>query len=102
MWISKQVLHLILVMKQRNTLPYKKGKIWSPKRAAPYNVLRTGQAGPVVEQVEVYDQSSSFLCFFLLFQIAKCCLFVVVFKTHPVIPSALSGVQVQNTMYSYH
>lgn len=55
MWISKQVLHLMLVMNQSNTLPYKKGKIWSPKRAAPYNVLRTGQAGPVVEQVEVYE-----------------------------------------------
>lgn len=64
------------------------------------HVLRTSQAGPVVEQAKVYECSWSFLCFFLLFLIAKCCLFIVVFKTHPVMPVVLFGVQVQNTMYS--
>jgi len=36
--------------------------------------------------------ASSFL------QIAKHCLFIVVFKTHSVMPAALFGVQVQNAM----
>lgn len=54
-WISKQMLHLILVMKQNNTLPYKKRKIWSSQRATPCNVLRISQAGPIVEQVKVYE-----------------------------------------------
>lgn len=34
------------------------------------------------------------------FLIVKCCLFIVAFKMHPVMPVALFGVQVQNTMYS--
>lgn len=52
-WISKQMLPLILVMKQRNILSYKNGKMWSSQRVC--NALRTSQARPIVEQAKVYE-----------------------------------------------